>query len=431
MKTVVRTCGCFIGLLLLALAPRATEAQDVVSVLNFSYWSIVDGDVVRRPTVADLKLSTSLLSQMKEVLPCLTFVTRDDIAKKMREGREVALRGGTFDFDEIAKMAGSRYVLWGSVSDNQMMEDRVKPIYNANTKKIEYTSDRVPVPGHKTERFITIDIYDWKKGEVVVHASAPADSIHLILFELNKSDLCPWTGTVTVTKHHTFDHTWKEGLPEVSVPIGQFATGNCFYVRNEDWTDEWQMKVRRKRDRVGFTICEARVSAHGSIAERRTQDVQNIICWNGNDSRFPSSLHYKWELIIIPSGGVDVDDVKVRIVMDDQGKYMLEVRGALAVAPATGTEKEKRETDCESVILKDGAETKSIIGVMGDVFQKLKETKRGIVAVGNIERVANLKTKSLTGEEEWDENDTEDQGTVKKNDFQAAVHVKVSWDLKK
>jgi len=175
--------------------------------------------------------------------------------------------------------------------------------------------------------------------------------IQEVVKQLSEAEVCPWLGTVTVTKILTKDTT------SITVTSGDKSTTNRTITKKETMDETWSIEA------VGKKKCKGTVKyAKDASYKEETYTSGNVPCFRSTgpcaitDDFIPGSFsHYLLTIKESVKGGQNFDNVTLKVVFDaGSGNYSLSILGEpLMVGKGESEEYEMTENSCGRCVSKD------------------------------------------------------------------------------
>ncbi|MCX6139494.1 MAG: hypothetical protein NTX15_01430 [Candidatus Kapabacteria bacterium] len=321
---------------------------------------LIQVDMEGDDTLGMSKTTSNIYSRAKalakEYFPCAKVYTKEDLNAAIDADRIRSLGSSENNLDVIAAQMMGRYSLNFSVR-------KTDEGFNLKGNVID----------HKK--------WDVMDGSFEMGASNSLDDmIERAIERLSLTEVCPWIGTVSVTRKYKRDSSY-------SVPSSRNEIRFMAKITSvNEQTDVWEFT------KVGRTRAKGSVTTSCDRSNKEERNVAgNIPCMrspdggcNIVDELIPGTLeNILVESANVCSGSLTFDDAKIEVTIDPkQGRYFITVkqRGAM-IAGGKSFERETFENSCRKCVVRDvqgiGYAFVTANWVVGDPYKKKQKVLKG------------------------------------------------------
>lgn len=286
-------------------------------------------------------INQTLVAYLKDIFPCADFTMMENIRAMINFNRQQNLFGsgenaGDFLENIIGELGSMDYLLttsYGNIIDENHWSLSASLIHIGKKKRPFSVDARA---------------YATAQGSA---SSSIMTMIQEVVKQLSKAEICPWVGTITVSK------TKEQDTTSTTVTSGEKSTSKHTITKQEKTIEAWSIDASGKNNNKGSVKYEMvdsyreEVIASGNVPCFRSPEPCVI-----TDEFMPGSFsRYLLTKKNVVNGTKRFDNLMLEVVRDfDSGNYSLSIQGEpMFVGKGESEEYESNENSCGRCVLKD------------------------------------------------------------------------------
>ena len=332
MRTLLCLCVCSVLLTLGDMHAQKSTISILIDDTQENYTSFY----YKKRGVSSAHVNQVLDAELRSALPCATILSRSDIRQMLQYDKDRQLLSGTSSgvLDDIAGAMGADYIVgstFGNVGDERH--------WMLSVTILAQRSNRATAKGVAQAEGQAADVF--------------RQLIKKVVDQIAESNICPWKGTIRVTKSSSVDTS----STTVSATGWSTTTTTETIVDklNETWSIEAVGKPSGKTWGKGTvnqtTHYHYRTESNesGKLSCFRSEKPCSIV-----DDRMPATFeHYLGLKKHSTTGNRTFDDLKIIVTFTSDSAFVSLEGDPFAVGTGKASEYEMKENDCHKCVIKD------------------------------------------------------------------------------